>query len=241
LLHLRPRVQVDGPHPNGVHPRGSQTVAPREYNALRAAPVQGVPAHMRRMLRRHTADSISDAHAVLCLLRGKPRQINEKETSVSKQSTACASENLHYFQQRSGRATKKNIFNKNHFQLDLEKDNLNRLGKIKFNYIINASGYVEHNLNNSEKILKNHFLPIRNLFRTVNMNYIEKIIHIGSGNEYGEQKKIINENACCVPKSIYGFAKLMSTRYIENFCKKNKIPYIILRVFLAYGNNQKKK
>lgn len=136
--------------------------------------------------------------------------------------------------------SKKKIFNKNHFQLDLEKDNLTKLGKIKFNFIINASGYVDHNLNNSEKILKNHFLPIRNLFRTLNMNYIEKIIHIGSGNEYGEQKKIINENACCVPKSIYGFAKLMSTRYIENFCKQNKIPYIILRVFLAYGNNQKK-
>lgn len=135
--------------------------------------------------------------------------------------------------------SKKKIFRKNHFQLDLEKDNLKKLGKIKFNYIINASGYVDHNLNNSEKILKNHFLPIRNLFKTLNMNYIEKIIHIGSGNEYGEQKKKINENALCVPKFIYGFAKLMSTRYIESFCKRNRIPYIILRIFLAYGNNQK--
>ena len=37
---------------------------------------------MPRMLRHHTTDSISDAYAVLCLLRGKPRQIIEKETSV---------------------------------------------------------------------------------------------------------------------------------------------------------------
>ena len=37
---------------------------------------------MPRMLRHHTTDSISDAYAVLCLLRGKHEQIIEKETSV---------------------------------------------------------------------------------------------------------------------------------------------------------------
>jgi len=47
------------------------------------------------MLRHHTANSISDAYAVLCLLRGKHGQIIEKETSV-KQPTKNPDLLLHF-------------------------------------------------------------------------------------------------------------------------------------------------
>ena len=44
--------------------------------------MQAVSVHMLRMSLRHTVHSVPDAHVLLCLLRGKPRQIKEKETSV---------------------------------------------------------------------------------------------------------------------------------------------------------------
>lgn len=53
--------------------------------------------------------------------------------------------------------------------------------------------------------------------------------------EYGHVKSPQKENSKCLPKSVYGRAKLLATRHLLNLYKKKKFPVTILRLYQVYG------
>ena len=61
---------------------------------------------------------------------------------------------------------------------------------------------------------------------------------MGSSAEYGRLNSPHKENMKCDPKSIYGNAKLLASKYLLNIYKKKKFPVTILRLYQAYGQRQ---
>jgi dTDP-glucose 4,6-dehydratase len=56
--------------------------------------------------------------------------------------------------------------------------------------------------------------------------------------EYGLAKSPQKEDFRCNPKSVYGKAKLLSTRYLLNLYTKKRFPVTILRLYQVYGPYQ---
>ena len=56
--------------------------------------------------------------------------------------------------------------------------------------------------------------------------------------EYGIAKSPQKENFKCVPQSVYGKAKFLSTKYLLNLYKKKKFPVTIVRLYQVYGPYQ---
>jgi|TARA_B110000438_G_C15775966_1_gene634071 nucleoside-diphosphate-sugar epimerase len=110
--------------------------------------------------------------------------------------------------------------------------------KIKkyFHYVVNLSGYVNHT--NKKKTFNSHYNGCKNI---VNF-FLEKppisFVQMGSSGEYGRLNSPQKENFICKPKSIYGQAKLLSSKYLLNLFKKKKFPCTILRLYQAYGPKQ---
>ena len=67
---------------------------------------------------------------------------------------------------------------------------------------------------------------------------LEKFVQMGSSAEYGKLKGSQKETVNCETKSIYGLAKLKTTKYLMSQFKKMNFPVAILRLYQAYGPNQ---
>ena len=69
---------------------------------------------------------------------------------------------------------------------------------------------------------------------------IKHFINIGSSDEYGKnncpQKEVMKE----IPFSTYSFAKLASTQLLQMLYRSESFPVTTVRLFITYGNNQKK-
>ena len=63
------------------------------------------------------------------------------------------------------------------------KKNLAKIGKYKYDYIVNLGGYVDHI--NKTKTYKAHFLGVKNLFKVFKNKKIKSFIQIGTSMEYG--------------------------------------------------------
>ena len=63
-------------------------------------------------------------------------------------------------------------------------------------------------------------------------------VQMGSSIEYGNKKSPHKEGAKCNPKSIYGQAKLLSSKHLMNLFKKKGFPSTILRLYQSYGPRQ---
>lgn len=107
-----------------------------------------------------------------------------------------------------------------------------------YDYIVNLSGYVDHSRNKS--IHKIHFEGCKNLILNFWKKKPKKFIQIGSSIEYGKIKSPQKENIVNNQKtySIYGKAKLMSTKLLLNLSKKYNFPTTIIRLYLVYGPYQ---
>jgi dTDP-glucose 4,6-dehydratase len=98
------------------------------------------------------------------------------------------------------------------------------------------AGYVDHT--NNIKVFKSHFLGCKNICNFFKKRRIKKFIQIGSSMEYGLAKSPQKEDFRCNPKSVYGKAKLLSTRYLLNLYTKKRFPVTILRLYQVYGPYQ---
>ena len=108
-----------------------------------------------------------------------------------------------------------------------------------YDFIVNASGYVDHGKNKSIK--KTHFLGCKNLINNFINKKPKKFIQLGSCIEYGNIKSPQIEryfNNINDTNSKYGDAKLLSTKFLLDIYKKKKYPVSILRLYLVYGPNQ---
>jgi len=97
--------------------------------------------------------------------------------------------------------------------------------------IINCASYGIYGAKIQDIVSNN----LRMFFNIVhNLDKVEKIIHLGSGSEYGRSRPIVRikeENFDqLIPKDDYGFYKYIDSKYIE---KSDKI--VCLRLFSIYG------
>ncbi len=124
--------------------------------------------------------------------------------------------------------------------LKIDITNKNKLSKISknFDYIVNLAGYVDHT--NKKKTLESHYIGCKNLASIFVNENIKKFIQVGSSIEYGKLKspQIENKNNKQSTYSVYGKAKLLSTKFLIDLNKKNNFPSSIIRLYLVYGPNQ---
>ena len=130
---------------------------------------------------------------------------------------------------------------KNVKYLICDVSNKNTLLKIlpsNFDYVVNLAGYVDHS--KRVKTLKSHYLGCKNLANIFSQKKIKKFVQIGSCVEYGKIKSPQKENKINNQKiySVYGFAKLKSSKFLINLYEKFNFPVTILRLYLVYGSHQ---
>ncbi len=108
-----------------------------------------------------------------------------------------------------------------------------------FDYVVNLGGYVDHS--NRKKTFKSHYEGCKNLSDIFLKKIPLSFVQIGSSLEYGNSNSPQKENIRCSLKSIksiYGRAKLLSSRYMIELFKKKKFPSTVLRLYLVYGPRQ---
>ena len=132
----------------------------------------------------------------------------------------------------------KNKVNITYKSIDItNKKKLGKLNKIKFNFVINLGGNIDHE--NPKETLRAHYFGLKNLLDNLNFENLDLFIQIGSSLEYGFSKSPQKENRLCKPKSSYGKAKLKATNYLTQKYNLKKIRFVILRPYQIYGPFQK--
>lgn len=117
----------------------------------------------------------------------------------------------------------------------------NLLNNRKFDYVINCSGYIDHNNfsnNFGKKSLMMHFDLVRNLLMCLNFKYIKKFIQIGSSDEYGKSKCPQAETLRESPISPYSLGKTAVSHFLQMLHLTEHYKITIVRIFLAYGPGQ---
>ena len=116
---------------------------------------------------------------------------------------------------------------------------LKKSTKDTYDYVVNLGGYVDHS--NKKKTFKSHYEGCQNLAQIFLKKKISSFIQIGSSLEYGASKSPQKENVKCNLKSVrsvYGKAKLLSSKYVINLFKKKNFPSTVIRFYLVYGPKQ---
>ena len=122
------------------------------------------------------------------------------------------------------------------FNLDLSEDvDVTKFKKIKnidYLWLLAANSDIRAGLKDANVDLNNTFLTtvksLNGFLSKLNKN--SKVFFSSSSAIYGNIKKKLNENhKNFFPISSYGESKLLSEIYLKDFCKKNKINYIIGR------------
>ena len=107
-----------------------------------------------------------------------------------------------------------------------------------YDYVVNLAGYVDHTHN--VKTMKSHFDGCKNLSLFFLNSKIKKFVQVGSSIEYGKIKspQVENKNNIQKTYSVYGKAKLLSTKFLLKLSKEHSFPSVIIRLYLVYGPNQ---
>ena len=116
-----------------------------------------------------------------------------------------------------------------------KKKTLNKINNY-YDFIINAGGYVDHS--NKKKVIETHFKACKNLSKIFLKKKPKLFIQVGSSIEYGKQTSPQKEHHKCLPKSAYGKAKYMATKFLFNLFKKKNFPVTIIRPYQVYGPSQ---
>ena len=133
---------------------------------------------------------------------------------------------------------KRRLKNVKYLKLDISKKKLLRRLPSNFDYVVNLAGYVDHS--DKKKTMQSHFNGCKNLSSFFIDKNIKKFIQIGSSIEYGKLKSPQRENKKNLQKtySVYGKAKLLSTKFLLSLYKKYNFPATIMRLYLVYGPMQ---
>ena len=125
----------------------------------------------------------------------------------------------------------------NYIYCDISKKNsLKKNINFFYTYVVNLGGYVDHS--NKTKTKESHYTGCKNLTNILLKNPPKAFIQMGSSVEYGDVTSPQKENSKCNPKTVYGRAKLSSTKHLINLFKSKKFPAVVLRLYLAYGPKQ---
>ncbi|KGG12037.1 MULTISPECIES: NAD-dependent epimerase/dehydratase family protein [Prochlorococcus] len=136
------------------------------------------------------------------------------------------------------RAVKKAHYIEHNIRKEITKDIEKKIESVE--YIINCSGYVDHTSfkDGGKSVFKDHYnIPMKliDLSRLVNLR---TFVHLGSSDEYGNLQSPISEDVRECPISPYSLGKLTATHFLQQMFRLYKIPIIVLRPFIVFGENQ---
>ena len=127
--------------------------------------------------------------------------------------------------------------------INIDLGNLNqlkKLNKLDYDYVVNLGGYIDHS-NYSSKgniIIDTHFNSIRIITQKLLNTKIKRFIQIGSSDEYGISDYPQKESQREAPSSAYSASKVLATHYLQMLYREINFPAVILRPFLIYGPRQ---
>jgi UDP-glucose 4-epimerase len=107
----------------------------------------------------------------------------------------------------------------------------------EYNYVVNLAGYVDHS--NKKETFSSHYYGCLNISNIFLSKKIESFVQIGSGLEYGNNKSPQKETNLCRPQGTYALAKYKASVYLLKLFKDKKFPCTIVRLYQAYGPDQK--
>ncbi len=132
----------------------------------------------------------------------------------------------------------KKVVGVNYLVIDIS--NKKKLSRIKsnFDYVVNLAGYVDHS--KKKRVLQSHYIGCKNLASLFIHKKIKKFVQVGSSIEYGKLKspQVENKENNQLTYSVYGKAKLLSTKFLISLFEKYSFPVTIIRLYLVYGPNQ---
>jgi nucleoside-diphosphate-sugar epimerase len=132
---------------------------------------------------------------------------------------------------------KRYLKNVNYIIFDITNKKLLRKNlKLNFDYVVNLAGYVDHS--EKKKVYESHYLGCKAVANYFLKKEIKSFIQVGSSMEYGYLKSPQYEDLKCNPRSAYGKAKFLSTKYLLNLFEKKNFPVTILRLYQVYGTHQ---
>ena len=132
--------------------------------------------------------------------------------------------------------------NLKYLQCDYTKlDILKKKVKKPFKYVVNLGGYIDHSkfFGQGRKVIDNHFLSTMNLLLSLKRDNLKRYLHVGTCDEYGENKSPIKESYKEDPITSYALAKLASINLLIMLNKTENFPATAIRLFLVYGPYQK--
>ena len=111
-----------------------------------------------------------------------------------------------------------------------------------FDYIVNLSGYIQHNnvLDNGIITFKDHINGIINIVEATKNKFPKTLVQIGSSDEYGDNLAPQQESLAERPFTPYALAKTTATKFCQMCFKSINYPCVILRPFIVFGPYQKK-
>lgn len=114
------------------------------------------------------------------------------------------------------------------------------IGQEKFDYVINAGGYIDHSryLEGGRRVIEAHFIGTLNLLDLVYRPGLKRFIQIGSSDEYGLAPPPQVEDFREAPFAPYSVAKTGITHLIQALARTEGFPGVIVRLFLVYGPGQ---
>ena len=139
---------------------------------------------------------------------------------------------------------KRKVKNAKYIFHDLKKPIKKDLFKVfeDVEYIINCSGYINHSnfRNFGKEVFYDHFNSLISLTNLAMDLKVKNFVHLGSSDEYGDNKSPIKESIRESPISPYALAKVSSTYYLQKCFKEGLLNTVVLRPFLIFGEMQSK-
>lgn len=105
--------------------------------------------------------------------------------------------------------------------------------QLVFNLASQVTG--EQDVSLVQPMIQNTFLSSINLFLALQRVGCERLVHTGSGEEYGRNSVPNQEEQEVDPTSPYAAAKTCSVQFAGLFTELYKVPIVTLRPFLIYG------
>jgi len=104
-----------------------------------------------------------------------------------------------------------------------------------------ANLIIEEGQKKPKKYYKNNVLGTKKLLNACKKTTVKNFIFSSTAAIYKEGQYKVSENSEIKPKSVYGKTKIKAEKLIQNFAKKNKINYGILRYFNIAGSSSSRK
>ena len=122
-------------------------------------------------------------------------------------------------------------------------DVLKAVGSKHISHVVNLSGDISHvqYRNGGIDVVDAHLTGVLNLAHSLDWDFLECFVQIGSSDEYGSASAPQYEDLPCSSISSYSFSKIAATEFLKMLHRTEGFPAIIARPFLVYGPGQDKQ